>query len=322
MESEYNNFADWNHYFLARVYYERNDLESAVNHLAQAVDRRHLLQQRCAIDSIAGLVFTYQARQQPEEAKRQITLLFEFCLQTNIPGYVAIARSCQARLSLLQDDLASATSWVHTADLSTDVGPMFVWLEIPRLTECRVLIARGSAGDLQTATGKLQAYLQNAEDNHNTLKIIEILLLQDLAHQALSNIEVALTTLERAVSLARPGGSVRAFVEGVTPMAELLAGLLERDVTDGYVRKLLDAFPTLKSESNSQYPPQSQLEPLTRRELQTLRQLATDKSFAEIAADMVLSINTVRTHAKRIYGKLDVNSRTKAVHRANELGLL
>ncbi|MBV7331212.1 LuxR C-terminal-related transcriptional regulator [Chloroflexi bacterium TSY] len=63
-------------------------------------------------------------------------------------------------------------------------------------------------------------------------------------------------------------------------------------------------------------------EPLTERELQALRLLATDLSPREIANEMIVSVNTVRTYTKYIYSKLDVHSRVEAIHKAKELGLL
>jgi LuxR family maltose regulon positive regulatory protein len=64
------------------------------------------------------------------------------------------------------------------------------------------------------------------------------------------------------------------------------------------------------------------LEPLSDRELEVLRLLRTDLSGPEIAAQLVVSLNTVKTHVKRIYSKLDVHSRYEAVERAKELDLL
>jgi LuxR family maltose regulon positive regulatory protein len=321
VEKDYGNLMAWNHYLLGYVYCEWNDLKTATHYLAQAVDKRHLLQQRAAIGSMVGLTLAYQAGQQPDEASQTMKLLLEFSLQTNNPTYVTIARSCQARLSLLQSDIASAIRWLQTADLSTDVGPMFIWLEVPRLTRCRALIARGSAQDLQEAVSELQTYLQTAEANHNTLQTIHILLLQALAYQAQSKLDDALTSLERAVILARPGGFIRAFADGGRPMAELLERLAERGIAVDYTRQILAAFPAPGFEAKSPEPNQNLPEPLTPRELQTLQLLATDLSVEEIAAEMVVSVATVRTHAKRIYSKLNVHSRDGAAQRAKELGL-
>ena len=61
---------------------------------------------------------------------------------------------------------------------------------------------------------------------------------------------------------------------------------------------------------------------LTERELRTLRLLATERSIEDIAAEMIISVSTVRTYAKRIYSKLDVHSRAEAAYRAKELKIL
>jgi LuxR family maltose regulon positive regulatory protein len=321
-EKNYGNLKTWGHYLLGYVHYEWNELKTSVHHLAQAVEKRYLLQRRAAIDSLVGLSLAFQARQQPDKANQTMKLLLEFALQTSNPTYVTIAQSCQARLSLLQGDLASATAWLQTADLSTDVSQMFIWLEVPRLTRCRALIARGSTPDLQAAVSELQVHLQAAEAGHNTLQMIHILLLQALAYQAQSKLDDALTSLERAVILARPGGFIQTFVEGGPPMAELLTRLVERGVAVDYVHQILAAFSASGSESQSPDPNQNLAEPLTRRELQTLQLLATDLSVEDIATEMVVSVATVRTHTKRIYRKLDVHSRLQADQRAKELGLL
>ena len=64
------------------------------------------------------------------------------------------------------------------------------------------------------------------------------------------------------------------------------------------------------------------VEPLSERELDVLRLLASDLDGPEIARELSVSLNTVRTHTKNIYAKLGVNSRRAAVRRAAELGLL
>ena len=64
------------------------------------------------------------------------------------------------------------------------------------------------------------------------------------------------------------------------------------------------------------------IEPLTERERETLRLLATDLSGPEIARRLTLSLHTVRTHTKNIFAKLGVNNRREAIRRAEKLGLL
>ncbi len=64
------------------------------------------------------------------------------------------------------------------------------------------------------------------------------------------------------------------------------------------------------------------IEPLSDRELDVLKRLGTEMSGPEIARTLMISLNTLRTHTKNIYSKLDVNSRRAAVGRAQELGLI
>jgi LuxR family maltose regulon positive regulatory protein len=69
-------------------------------------------------------------------------------------------------------------------------------------------------------------------------------------------------------------------------------------------------------------PAQASADSLSERELEVLKLLASDLSGPDIARALVVSLNTLRTHTKSIYTKLDVNSRRAAVRRAEELRLL
>ncbi|MEW5870792.1 MAG: LuxR C-terminal-related transcriptional regulator [Chloroflexota bacterium] len=64
------------------------------------------------------------------------------------------------------------------------------------------------------------------------------------------------------------------------------------------------------------------IEPLSERELEVLRLLGSELSGPEIASQLYISLNTLRTHTKNIYSKLGVNTRRAATHRVGELGLL
>jgi LuxR family maltose regulon positive regulatory protein len=147
--------------------------------------------------------------------------------------------------------------------------------------------------------------------------------------------------LERALSLAEPGGYVRTFIEEGAPMAKLLRQSAARGAHPAYARDLLEAFETadlgtvtaegregLKSQAIGPHlvapipDAQPLIEPLTERELDVLRLLNTRLSIAEIAEELIVAVSTVRSHTKSIYGKLDVHSRMEAVRRAEEIGLL
>jgi LuxR family maltose regulon positive regulatory protein len=101
------------------------------------------------------------------------------------------------------------------------------------------------------------------------------------------------------------------------PMADLLRQAAARGIAMGYVGKLLAALDAEGSRPKSQL-----IEPLSERELEALRLVATGLSNKEIANTLMISVTTVKKHLQNIYGKLDVHSRTQAVDRARNLGLL
>jgi LuxR family maltose regulon positive regulatory protein len=132
--------------------------------------------------------------------------------------------------------------------------------------------------------------------------------------------------LKRALALAEPEGYLRIFVDEGNVMAELLAELgqsHESEVVGSkkYMSKLLSAF---GKQSDAHLPPPSQplIDPLSERELEVLRLVAQGLSNDEISKRLFLSVNTVKGHNLRIFSKLQVKSRTEAVARARELGLL
>jgi LuxR family transcriptional regulator, maltose regulon positive regulatory protein len=186
----------------------------------------------------------------------------------------------------------------------------------------------------------LERLLHAAEAGERTGSIIEILMLQALAHQVQGDISAALVPLERALSLAEPEGYVRIFVDEGPPMAVLLAKLHEHarkrpraaltNVPLAYIERLLargervqeGISPVATSSPAAPMPAQSLLDPLTGRELEVLRLIAAGLSNRAIAARLVLAVSTVKSYVNTIYGKLQVESRTQAVARARALHLL
>ena len=139
------------------------------------------------------------------------------------------------------------------------------------------------------------------------------------------DIPAALAPLSRALTLAEPEGYVRIFVDEGPPMAVLLEETAKHgDPAWGAgnapnsVRQLLTA---LGCASDRTPVTQSLIEPLSERELEVLRLLGTGLNGPEMARELVVSLNTMRTHTKNIYSKLGVNNRRAAVRRAEELNL-
>jgi LuxR family transcriptional regulator, maltose regulon positive regulatory protein len=234
----------------------------------------------------------------------------------------------RARVWVAQGRLGEAHSWVRERGLSTTDDLSYL-REFEHITLSRVLLARHteehSEGSKPDATRLLERLLRAAEDGERTGSVIEILVLQALAHQTEGDLSAALAPLKRAVTLAEPEGYIRVFVDEGPPMAALLTAAAreahgeQEGIAPSYVRRLLAAV--TKTEGNA---PASQglIEPLSERELVVLRLLGTDLDGPDIARELNVSLSTVRTHTQNIYAKLGVNNRRAAVRRAEELNLL
>jgi len=234
------------------------------------------------------------------------------------PGFHVATQ--QARLWLVQGKLEDVTRWVQVSGLRNDDSLSFQYL-FRYIVLARVLIAQGVFDE---AAGLLSRLLEVAETARAMGCMIEILILQALALQAQGKIDHALTSLERALVFAEPEGYVRTFIDEGSSMGKLLQQTTAPGVAVGYVGKLLTA---LKKETKSKRQlgevfSASIVEPLSERELEVLRLLKTHLSSTGIAEELTISANTVRTHIKSIYSKLNVHNRQDALQRAQELELI
>ena len=226
----------------------------------------------------------------------------------------------RARALVTQDELGEALGWVRERGLSVDDELSYL-REFEHVTLARLLLARAATEPAETGVDELGPFLKRllraAEDGGRTRSAIEIRVLQALAHQARGDVPAALASLEPALTLAEPEGYVRVFVAEGPPMMSLLKAAAKKGITPAYVRRLLGAGTTQDSR-----PTQHGLvEPLSERELDVLRLLGSELDGPDIARQLFVSLNTVRSHTKNIYAKLGVNNRRAAVRRAEELGL-
>jgi LuxR family maltose regulon positive regulatory protein len=240
------------------------------------------------------------------------------------------------RVWLAQERLGEALDWARVQGLSVQDDLSYL-LEFEHITLVRILLAQyrndRANHSIVEAIGLLERLLTAAQEGGRMGSVIEILILQALAHYAQGDIPIALIPLQQALTLAKPEGYVRIFLDEGSLMAELLHEAADHGIMPGYTGKLLAAFEAQGQANTSaspipdwqnQSPPASQslIEPLSQRELEVLRLFKTDLSGPEIARELVIALSTVRTHTKSIYSKLNVKDRRASVKRATELGLI
>ncbi|MBW0117363.1 LuxR C-terminal-related transcriptional regulator [Pseudonocardia abyssalis] len=235
--------------------------------------------------------------------------LLDLAEQHHLPGFLPDVRpipAVRARVRIAQGRPDEADGWARERGVTAAVGGGFL-TEFDQLTLVRLLLAQDRAAQ---AVGLLDRLLAAAESSGRAGSVVEIRMLQALAHAARGDRPRARAALGRALADApEPDGHVRLFLDEGAPLIALLRDAERHGMA--HARRLLDAGPT---------PPSDDL--LTARELQVLRLLDGELTGPQIARELFVTHNTLRTHTKHIFTKLDVTTRRAAVARARERGVL
>jgi LuxR family maltose regulon positive regulatory protein len=298
------------HLGLAHVLYEWNDLEAAQQHGQQSV---YLARQLENTDKwVAGEVLLARlklAQGDVAGAAARLSEAGQSARQHNFVYRIPEVAAAQVLTLLRQGNLAAAAHLAQTHGLP--------------LSQARVHLAQG---DTSAALAALSPWREQVEAKGWQDERLKVMALQAVALQAHGEQEKAVHLLCDALALAEPGGFIRLFVDEGRPMAQLLSAAEATGMVPDYLGKLLAVFEAeeQKSEATSYLPPpaQSLIEPLSRREVEVLQLIAQGLSNQEMSERLVLALETVKGHNKKIFGKLQVQRRTEAVARARELGLL
>jgi LuxR family maltose regulon positive regulatory protein len=307
------------HLEFSALLYEWNDLEAAADHLRRGIE---LTQRSGNLELQTGgyrmLALLKQAQGDASAALAALQEAHQLARDHDVTPLVhARNAACHAQIALAQDDVATAVHWAEQVTEDADAFPLYPFL---RLTPARLLLAQNQK---VAAAEQLEVLYDTAARAGWQYGVVEVRALQALAAPTPT---AALAFLADALTLAQPEGYVRTFVDKGEPMAALLQEAASQGIAPDYVAKLLAAFgaeaPILPAPSTPRLPAQPLIEPLSERELQVLRLVATGLSNRDIAEALYISLNTVKTHLQRIYGKLGVSSRTAAATIAQELNLL
>ncbi|MHB9090246.1 MAG: LuxR C-terminal-related transcriptional regulator [Chloroflexota bacterium] len=244
-------------------------------------------------------------------------------LSLGVPDWVGPRLTAQqVVLALAGGDETAASRVLRESGVRLD-DPVSERRELLHIAYLRLLLHQGRraphAPYLDQALDLADRLRALAEQTGRTGRVLEVLVLRALLHQAHGDAKRALSDLGRALSLAEPEGYLRLFVDEGAPIERLLRAALVRGVQSIYVARLLAAFPDRPGATS---PQRDLVEPLTEREIDVLRLIARGLSYEEVAQQLVISLNTVRFHVKAVYGKLGVDRRAAAIDRARVLKIL
>lgn len=257
------------------------------------------------------------SKQKPADAEKIIPKL-DRLVETSMmaPWILTQVKAAKARIYLTKGDNQNLESWIRQCGLKLD-DEISVLNEAEHVMYARILMVQGRLDD---ALGLLRRLIANAEKAGRIFHQIESLVLQAMVFKKLNNVAESMAAAQKALKLAEPGGYVRIFVDEGPAMAELLGKMLDatNNIPRAFVKKLLPAL-TLRKTMNTE---NGRVEPLSERELEVLMFIAAGRSNQKIAEALFISMSTVKTHLRNIYGKLNVHSRTEAIVKARELELL
>jgi LuxR family maltose regulon positive regulatory protein len=295
---------------LATIYYEWNNLDAAEHYGQWSLQ---LLRQydRIIDRFIISEVFLARLKLARGDVAGAATMLAETeqsVRQNNFVHRIPEVAAAQVLVLLRKGDLVAAAQLAKTHELP--------------LSQARVHLAQG---DPSAALAVLKPFRRQMEAKDWQDERLKAMVLQAVALHTKGEKDQAVQVLGEALALAETGGFIRIFVDEGLPMAQLLSEAAAYGMMPDYIGKLLTVFETekQKSEDKPDLPPAKLLiEPLSQRELEVLQLIAQGLSNHEICERLFLALDTVKGHNRKIFDKLQVHSRTKAVARAHELGLL
>jgi LuxR family transcriptional regulator, maltose regulon positive regulatory protein len=306
---------------LADLLRERNQLDEAHEHAIMGIE----LRQRLGGYLVTGDIVLMRILQAMGDVNGAMDVLhitekfkqtYPFQMGTTLDYKTARVVQC-----LALGDVETANHWAEACIGGT---------ELEQLVLARLYLAQDKAADAQRLLNPQRIH---AETGGRTGRLIEILGLLAIAQNMQGQTDEAVALLSHALSLARPEGYMRVFLDMGSPLYCLLEQIIPQDISAGstfikgeYVRGLLDEFQrqnqAAATASKSSPFPKTHLDNLTDREEDVLRLLAEGLTNKQIANQLVVAPSTIKQHLKNIFRKLDVHSRTQAVARGRELNLL
>jgi LuxR family maltose regulon positive regulatory protein len=299
-----------------------------------------------ACEAHVGLARIHYDWNDLDAAQRHGQLSAQLARQIEISNFVP-SEVFLSRLMLAQGDSEGAAALLAKTDTSVREGKF--WARVPELTAARiqVLLHQGSLaeaallaeshdlpfcrarvhlaqGDPSAAMAVLKPWRHHVEARGWIEEQLGAMVLEAITYHALDQLDSALRVLGEVLALAEPAGRIRLFLDEGKPMVSLLTEAVARGIKSEYAGQIL-AFST-PGQSKVGVPtlPDAHLlvEPLSPRELEVLQLIAQGLSNRDIADRLFVALDTVKGHNRKIFGKLDVQSRTEALARARELHLL
>jgi LuxR family maltose regulon positive regulatory protein len=322
---------------LGKVYLQRNELERAEHLSRRGIKLSELTTEYpiqadgyCALSKLRGIQGDFEEALMLLDRAEQAMRTWQ-----GEPGFVPALRvRIWLRRAQVENEpqyLQRAIEWAESQEIATANEYSFALQSLAwtRIAQYR----RYGEPDLEPLLDVLDEQLELARTADRIGGQVEVLALQGMALQAQGRTDKAVDALQSALPLAKREGFVRHLLDHGPPMGALLHQVAAKGIAIELVGQLLSAL--AEEHSGAEIPllqavpaamPGTErgqlIEPLSPRELEVLQLIASGASNPEIAQQLYISVNTVKKHVTNIFGKLSATSRTQAVARGRDLGLV
>lgn len=322
-------FAIASHLGLAEILREWNQLDEADAVLSPALDVLERLDDREQFGTkLYGLIIQMRLRMGQGDLDRALDVAERAMSEARNARLsdweFERADAFRVRILLALGRLDEAYRWAD--DVPPATPPLHFTREIAYQTLARIDLARGR---VEQARQLIEQARELAHDGHLRRRLIELDVLATLALVDTGEIEQARAILSQTLEMAEPDSYCRVFADDGPELLPLLEELQRNPPTSpgwspGFLAQIVEACGQTSFAVGTPAPesPASLDDLLTSRELEVLELLAEGLSNQEVADRLFVSVGTVKRHTHNIYGKLDVNSRTQAIVRGQELRLL
>ena len=302
---------------LSALALEWNDLEMAEQYGTQGIVVAHQIPDESILVNCTILLARLQFIR--GEIEKALDLLLGLVAQTNSPLLIREIQAYHAKLAFRAGDRINAQRWYDSLPQTSGYITR-IQQELEMLIKARLLIAQGEAPAVLRLLGE---WLLEAQDQGRMRSVLEIKIIMSIAFADHDDLTRARQTLIEALILAQPEGYQRIFLDEGEKFAKLLQATLSHvdETLNIYCRALLHTFAQeqVRRAALLKNNPELIVEPLSDQEQRVLRLLSAGHSNPDIASELVISVNTVKTHVKNIYSKLGVNSREQARQTARHL---
>ncbi len=307
----------------AQIFYSRNELDAALEHATRCVEYAEPVSDIGYL--LLGLrlqAFVHESHGESEVARAIMDEALRVARQTKSSVRIASTELSAVQLAAMRSELDTVARWASRRhlDLAEPFSRNFE-------KECLLLARFDMASHrYQSAVDLLAALRPRVADRRRLTSLLALDVLMASCLAQLDREEEAADLLASCIEFAGPEGYVRPFVESAAYLVDMLFSLCSshRGVARVHAAKLLKACEVALSAAPMARPPAGggTSGTLSAREVQVLRLLYSGMTNKEIASQAFISPNTVKTHIKKIYGKLGVTTRDEAIMRAKELNYL